>query len=312
MTLLRRRPKLLAVAALLATSAGMLAVSPAAHADPTSFDPKTAVVVTRLPLVGGAGRIPLQVQIGHDQVVGFDLSIPAGAGTWTAKHDVALTDLGIHCILQPGTALHYICGQHTMDDANGYHYLKAGKYLVSLPVQRSGSYAGLVGTVSLYKTDSYGEVFSQPSDTFPVVDSSVPRSNAEVRNLTVTDALSGAATRRGDLAVTVTVVGGETKTTGLDVVLPAGFDWTLLSTNGGGQLTCALTASAGSVDAIHCSHTVGGAVLPFPTGVFTAVLRLSEVDSAIPTDNTPTVSLDYANGTTQFPDTYGLFVNYLY
>ncbi|MGX7680737.1 hypothetical protein ACSMXN_17770 [Jatrophihabitans sp. DSM 45814] len=277
-----------------------------ASADQTSIDPKTSVVVSRLPLIGGAGQVQVQAQIGTDEVIGFEIVIPAAGGSWTASADIAVPTLGIHCKGVPGADLHYLCGANTADWENGNFFLPTGSYQLALPVRRIGSIVGLTGITVVNKTDIYGEEFPSNSDTFPVVDGRTdPMSRAEVRNLDTRGNFFGDATGYGDIAVTTTIVPGET-VLALDVGLPGpGVKWKLLQTLFAPQLSCSLATSSAQQSDIHCVHLDGGRVSPFPASRFTVVLRMSVfgrgTDGA---SSAGTAVLSFANGLSQAPDTF--------
>ena len=246
------------------TAVGLMLAAVPAAADPPFQDPQSSVITTQLALHGGAGRLVLQARVGRDEMTGFEVRIPAGAGSWTGATDVAVPSLGAHCHDVGTGQLLYVCS------APGG--LPLGSYQVSLPVRRVGASAGLIGQISIVRT-GLGSPYLTPSDTFPVVDGSV-RSTAEARFF---DTVSAGSVGRqyGDLAEIVTVAPGE-HVTAIDTVMPspAGLTWRLTAVTGPG-LTCVLLPIPAGQVTIRCRNPLLGVDAPIPASRFVIVYKLS-------------------------------------
>lgn len=257
----------------------------AAAADPFFPDPRTSVVVTRLTVTDGKGWLVLQPRIGQDTTIGFEVSIPAGTGSWSGSPHVLAPELGIACVRKPGPDLHYLCGSDGTDPERGADpeqdpaTLPSGGYQISIPVTRSGPATGLTRATTFWEVNpSYGAV-SYASDTFPVVDAAHVRSNAEVRSLHTGSQPSFPGYDVGDIAVTMTVVPGE-RVHALDLQLPPA-DWRVVAYQLRSRVTCTLS-EAEDAPLIHCAASNPG--VDFPAGRYPFVVKVAvpaaEDDSA--------------------------------
>ena len=273
------RRSLRAALVLLATGALFAAGTTAAHADPFFPDPKTSVTVSRLTVTDGKGWLVLQPRIGHDQTIGFEVSIPAGDGSWSGPASIPVYDMGISCVRQAGPGLDYLCGSNGFDWENPPPLLPSGGYQITIPLTRTGSITGLTGRTDIWEENPFDGPYSFYSDSFPVVDGTHFRSTAEVRGLLTNLPVNGSAYDLGDIAVTLTAVPGE-RVHAIDVQLPPA-DWGIVAWQQNSWITCRLSGGP-AAPLIHCASINSN--VDFPAGRYPFVVKVripsSEDDSS--------------------------------
>ena len=274
-----------------------------AHADPYFPDPHTSVVVTRLTISHGNGWLVLQPRIGHDTAIGFQVSIPAGAGSWSGPAVVPVPELGISCVRKAEPDLDYLCGSDGTDSDSPPFLLPSGGYQISIPLSRTGSITGLTGATSFWQVNRSEGPAAYPSDSFPVVDATHFLSTAEVRNFYTSSQQTLFGDDIGDLPVTMTVVPGE-QVHAVDIRLPPG-DWGLLDYDFHPRIHCQLEGDR-ATPTIHCASlrpTINYLPGRYPY-VFRLELPATEDDSA---GRPGFVALTVNADPTTVQDTFGWF-----
>lgn len=301
-----QRRILRAVLAVLPIAGVFVGASPA-HADPFFPDPQTSVVVTRLTVAAGRGWLVLQPRIGHDTAIGFEVTIPAGAGSWSGPATIPLLDMGISCVRRAGPDLDYLCGSDDAWADPSPALLPSGGYQVSIPVTRTGPVTGLIGATKYWEINPYEGAVSYASDTFPVVDPTHFFSTAEVRNF-YTDVSSPYYKKdRGDIAATMTVVPGE-YVHEIDFRLPPA-DWRLDAWSPRSNVECDLTG-APAAPLIQCVYSWQQS---FPTGRYPFVVRVEvPTDEDFSAGQQASVALPVNGAAPEVQDTFGWFTTIHY
>jgi len=275
-----------------------------AQAATESAEPGSSAVVTRLTVDDGRGWVTVQVRLNGGKAVGFEISVPAGSGTWGGAADVAVRELGLHCRLGDGPDLHYTCG-NTSDVPGDAPFLPSGGYQVTLPVTHTGALPGpgLTGAAWVDAIDGSGAVGQVGHDSFPVVDSAHFLTTAEVRSALLVGDTSTTASGTATVPVTVTVVPGE-RVASVDVTLTTQANWSLTGTNALPQgVWCnARWNATGTAKVLHCAGRYGA---PLPPGRYQLVSTLRFTAGHELGSTSGAVAVTMVGGTAEPVDSFG-------